>query len=73
MGTIQKLGRMPIGLTVPAFAIQPIGIPIVLLFLTSLNAPALLANCEAFLGQRMMSVLFQTIEVSWWPRQSASS
>lgn len=42
MEMLYKLGRMPIGLTVPAFAILLVvfGIPIVLLFLTSLNVPA---------------------------------
>ncbi|WP_050384972.1 ABC transporter permease subunit [Bradyrhizobium pachyrhizi] len=68
MRTLQTLGRMPIGLTVPAFAILIIvfGAPIVLLFLTSLNAPALsIANYQAFLGQQAnVRVLFQTIEVS---------
>lgn len=68
METLQKLGRMPMGLTLPAFAILLVvfGIPIVLLFLTSLNAPALsLANYQAFLRQPAnVRVLVQTIEVS---------
>ncbi|MER8710216.1 ABC transporter permease subunit [Mesorhizobium sp. M1088] len=64
----QKLGRMPIVLTVPAFAVLLVvfGIPIILLFLTSLNAPAFsLANYEMFFGQRAnVRVLYQTIEIS---------
>lgn len=68
MKMLQKLCRMPIGLTLPAFAIllAVLGIPIVLLFLTSLNAPAFsLANYQAFLGHRAnVRVLFQTLEVS---------
>lgn len=68
MKTFQKVIRMPIGLTVPAFAILFVvfGIPIVLLFLISLNAPAFsMVNYQAFLGQRAnVRVLFQTIEVS---------
>lgn len=68
MKMLEKLARMPIGLIFPAFAIllAVLGIPIVLLFLSSLNAPAFsLANYQAFLGQRAnVRVLFQTIEVS---------
>ncbi|MFQ3458345.1 ABC transporter permease subunit [Bradyrhizobium sp. UFLA01-814] len=68
METLQKISRMPLGLTLPAFAIllAVFGIPIVLLFLTSLNAPAFsLVNYQAFLRQPAnVRVLFQTIEVS---------
>ncbi|MCK1732225.1 ABC transporter permease subunit [Bradyrhizobium sp. 142] len=68
MERFKKLGRMPVGLTVPAFAILLVvfGIPIFLLFLTSLNAPDFsLVNYQAFLRQRAnVRVLFQTIEVS---------
>lgn len=68
MQTLQKLARMPIGLTVPAFTILLVvfGSPIVLLFLTSFNAPAFsLINYEAFLGQPAnVRVLLQTIQVS---------
>ncbi|WP_026202445.1 ABC transporter permease subunit [Bradyrhizobium sp. WSM2793] len=68
METLLKLGRTPIGIIVPAFTILLVvfGIPIVLLFLTSLNAPAFsIFNYQAFLGQRAnVRVLFQTIEVS---------
>lgn len=68
MQTLQKLARMPIGLTVPAFTILLVvfGLPIVLLFLTSVNAPALsLSNYQAFLRQPAnVRVLFQTIQVS---------
>ncbi|ESW68120.1 ABC transporter permease subunit [Mesorhizobium sp. C277A] len=68
MKTLQKLGRLPIGLTVPAFAILLVifGIPIIHLFLTSINAPAFSAtNYYKFFGQSAnVRVLFQTIEVS---------
>ncbi|WP_316398938.1 ABC transporter permease subunit [Bradyrhizobium sp. 33ap4] len=68
MEMLRKLGRTPIGLTLPAFAIlfAVFGIPIVLLFLTSLNAPAFsLVNYQAFLDRPAnLRVLFQTIEVS---------
>lgn len=68
MHTLQKLGRMPIWLIMPALAILLVvfGIPIVLLLLTSLNAPALsLVNYQAFLQQPAnIRVLFQTIQIS---------
>lgn len=68
MKTFQKLGQMPIGLTVPAFAILLVvfGIPIILLFLSSINAPAFsVTNYYKFFGQPAnVRVLFQTIEVS---------
>ncbi|MDX8457109.1 ABC transporter permease subunit [Mesorhizobium sp. VK9D] len=61
-------GQMPILLTVPALAVLLVvfGIPTVLLFLTSLNAPAVsVANYQAFFGQPAnVHVLFQTIEIS---------
>ncbi|TIN33729.1 MAG: ABC transporter permease subunit [Mesorhizobium sp.] len=68
MKTLQRLGHMPIGLTVPAFAILLVifGVPIILLFLTSINAPAFsVTNYYKFFGQPAnVRVLFQTIEVS---------
>lgn len=76
METFQKPGRIAIGLTVPAFAIllAVFGVPIIHLFLTSINAPAFsLANYQAFLDQQAnVRVLFQTIEVSVVPRSSVS-
>ncbi|MCK1547473.1 ABC transporter permease, partial [Bradyrhizobium sp. 177] len=68
MNTFQKLGRMPIMLTVPAFTILLVvfGIPIIELLLSSLNAPSFsLVNYQAFFAQRAnVRVLLQTIEVS---------
>ncbi|TIO86491.1 MAG: ABC transporter permease subunit [Mesorhizobium sp.] len=68
MKTFQKFGQMPIVLTVPALAILLVvfGIPILLLFLTSINAPDFSAkNYYMFFGQPAnVRVLFQTIEVS---------
>ncbi|MER9586559.1 ABC transporter permease subunit [Mesorhizobium sp. M0276] len=68
MKTFQKLGRMPTLLTGPALAVLLVvfGIPIILLFLTSINAPAFSAtNYYEFFGQPAnVRVLFQTIEVS---------
>ncbi|MER8403025.1 ABC transporter permease subunit [Mesorhizobium sp. M1348] len=68
MKTFQKLGRMPVVLTGPALAVLLVvfGIPIILLFLTSINAPAFSAtNYYEFFGQPAnVRVLFQTIEVS---------
>ncbi|MBK3661044.1 ABC transporter permease subunit [Bradyrhizobium diazoefficiens] len=68
MRILNNLGRMPILLTVPAIAILliAVGVPIVQLFLTSLNAPALsLVNYEAFFGDSAnRRVLLQTIEIS---------
>ncbi|MCA1386369.1 MULTISPECIES: ABC transporter permease subunit [unclassified Bradyrhizobium] len=65
---LHKLGQITIALTVPAFAIllAVFGIPAVLLFLTSLNAPAFsLANYEAFFSRGAnVRVLLQTVEVS---------
>ncbi|WP_348627323.1 ABC transporter permease subunit [Mesorhizobium sp. M6A.T.Cr.TU.016.01.1.1] len=59
---------MPIVLTVPAFAVLLVvfGIPLILLFLTSINAPAFsLANYQMFFGQPAnVHVLYQTIEIS---------
>ncbi|MER9548395.1 ABC transporter permease subunit [Mesorhizobium sp. M0322] len=64
----QKLGRMPIVLTMPAFAVLLVvfGIPIVLLFLSSLNAPVFsLVNYQAFFGHPAnIRVLYQTAEIS---------
>ncbi|RWK87192.1 MAG: ABC transporter permease subunit [Mesorhizobium sp.] len=68
MKTLQTFGRMPILLSGPALIVLLVvfGIPIVLLFLTSLNAPAFsLANYQAFFGQPAnVRVLFQTVEIS---------
>ncbi|WP_404294887.1 ABC transporter permease subunit (plasmid) [Microvirga sp. RSM25] len=68
METFQKFKRMPVLLTVPAFAIllAVFAIPIVQLFLTSLNAPSFsVANYQAFFTQSAnVRVLFQTIEIS---------
>ncbi|MET4359209.1 putative spermidine/putrescine transport system permease protein [Bradyrhizobium sp. RT9b] len=69
MKVFQKLGRMPIALTLPALTILLVvfGIPIVLLFLISLNAPAFsIVNYQSFFDQRAnVKVLFQTIEISF--------
>lgn len=68
MQALQKLRRMPVGLTAPAFAILVVafGIPMVLLFLKSLNAPAIsLAYYQGFFAEQSnVRVLFQTVEVS---------
>ncbi|PBB52152.1 MULTISPECIES: ABC transporter permease subunit [Mesorhizobium] len=68
MDTLKNLGRMPILLTVPAIAVllAVFGMPIILLFLTSLDAPGFsLANYHAFFGQPAnVRVLYQTIEIS---------
>ncbi|WP_136617842.1 MULTISPECIES: ABC transporter permease subunit [Mesorhizobium] len=68
MQMLQKFGRMPIALTVPALAILLVvfGIPIVQLFLTSLNAPDFsMVNYRAFFGRSAnVRVLYQTIEIS---------
>ncbi|MFK0692133.1 ABC transporter permease subunit [Mesorhizobium sp. IMUNJ 23033] len=68
MKTLQTLGRMPIALTGPALAVLLVvfGIPIILLFLTSLNAPAFsVVNYLTFFGQPAnVRVLFQTVEIS---------
>lgn len=68
MQILRKLGSTPFGLALPAFAILMVvfGIPVVRLFLTSLNAPAFsLINYEAFFGQPAnVRVLLQTIEIS---------
>ncbi|RUV08366.1 ABC transporter permease subunit [Mesorhizobium sp. M1A.F.Ca.IN.020.03.2.1] len=68
MKTLQTLGRMPIVLTGPALVVLLVvfGIPIILLFLTSLNAPAFsVVNYQTFFGQPAnVRVLFQTVEIS---------
>ncbi|XSC42604.1 ABC transporter permease [Bradyrhizobium sp. RDT10] len=68
MEMFRKFGRTPIVLTVPALAVLLVffGLPIVQLFLISLNAPAFsLANYWAFFEvPANVRVLFQTIEVS---------
>ncbi|RWQ46125.1 ABC transporter permease subunit [Mesorhizobium sp.] len=68
MTRFKNLGRMPIWLTLPAFGVLLVlfGIPIVRLFLISLNAPAFsVANYLAFFGQSAnVRVLLQTIEIS---------
>ncbi|RWL09256.1 ABC transporter permease subunit [Mesorhizobium sp.] len=69
MKTLQTLGRMPIVLTGPALVVLLVvfGIPIILLFLTSLNAPAFsVVNYQTFFGQPAnVRVLFQTVEISF--------
>lgn len=68
MELLQKLGRMPVGLTVPAIVIllAIFGIPLAELFLTSLNAPSFsVVNYQSFFAQRAnVFVLFQTITIS---------
>lgn len=68
MESSQKLNRIPIGLSVPSLAILLLvfGIPIIQLFLTSLDAPAFsVANYQAFFEQRSnVFILFQTISIS---------
>ncbi|MER9362719.1 ABC transporter permease subunit [Mesorhizobium sp. M0500] len=68
MKSLHKLGQMPVGLIAPALAILLIvfGIPIVVLFLTSVNAPNFsISNYLEFFGQRAnVRVLIQTVEVS---------
>lgn len=68
MNTLHKLGRTSIALTVPALAIllAVFGVPAVLLFLTSLNAPTIsLINYKAFFNHAAnVRVLLQTLEVS---------
>lgn len=67
MNALHKLGRISVTLTLPALAIllAVFGVPAVLLFLTSLNAPVFsLANYEAFFSRGAnVHVLLQTIEV----------
>ncbi|MER9477069.1 ABC transporter permease subunit [Mesorhizobium sp. M0520] len=68
MKSLYKFGRMPIALTVPALMILlvVVGIPIALLFLTSLNAPTFsVANYVTFFEQPAnFRVLWQTVEIS---------
>ncbi|MER9770154.1 ABC transporter permease subunit [Mesorhizobium sp. M0189] len=68
MPTLRRLGRLPIGLGLPAFGLLMVvfGVPIVMMFLTSLNAPAFsLVNYEGFIKQPAnLRVLFQTLEMS---------
>lgn len=68
MNILNKLSQIPIALTLPALTIllALFGIPTLLLFFTSINAPAVsLANYEAFFGRAAnVRVLMQTIEVS---------
>ncbi|RZM96718.1 ABC transporter permease [Bradyrhizobium genosp. SA-3] len=68
MEVLQKFGRMPIGLTVPAIAILLVifGIPTVQLFLTSVNAPSFsIVHYQAFFEQEgNVFILFQTIKMS---------
>ncbi|MER9895200.1 ABC transporter permease subunit [Mesorhizobium sp. M0119] len=65
---LYKLGRMHILLAIPSIALllTVFGIPIVLLFFTSLNAPEFtLSNYTAFFSQPAnIRVLLQTIEIS---------
>ncbi|MCK1517517.1 ABC transporter permease subunit [Bradyrhizobium sp. 190] len=68
MEVLQKFGRMPAGLTIPAIAILlvVVGIPTIQLFLTSLNAPSFsLVNYQAFFEQRAdVVILFRTVTMS---------
>lgn len=68
MQNLRKFGLIPFGLALPAIALLLVifGIPVIRLFLASLNAPAFsLANYEAFFGQPAnVRVLLQTIEIS---------
>ncbi|MBB4233239.1 ABC transporter permease subunit [Rhizobium mongolense] len=68
MLNFSKLGRFPLGLTVPAFSILLVvfGVPMVLLFLSSVNAPIFsFSNYEAFFSRPAnIKVLIQTIEIS---------
>ncbi|MER9262753.1 ABC transporter permease subunit [Mesorhizobium sp. M0619] len=68
MKTLRELCRMPIALNGPALAMLLVvfGIPIVQLFLTSLNAPAFsTSNYSAFFSQPAnIRVLFQTLKIS---------
>ncbi|MFQ6163448.1 ABC transporter permease subunit [Sinorhizobium meliloti] len=68
MTSILKIGRRPIGLTLPALGILVaiFGLPIVHLFLASINAPDFsLVNYQAFFGQPANTrILLQTIEMS---------
>ncbi|WOH52484.1 ABC transporter permease subunit [Bradyrhizobium sp. sBnM-33] len=68
MEALQKFGRIPTGLTVPAIAILLVifGVPTVQLFLTSVNAPSFsVVNYQAFFEQQgNVVVLFQTIKMS---------
>ncbi|PDT64027.1 ABC transporter permease [Bradyrhizobium ottawaense] len=68
MEALQKLGRMPAGLTLPAVVILLVvfAIPTIELFLTSLNAPSYsLVNYHSFFEQRAnVVILWQTITMS---------
>ncbi|UXN57607.1 ABC transporter permease subunit [Phyllobacterium zundukense] len=67
MELIQKLGRMPIMLVIPALAIllSVVGLPLLQLFLDSFNAPEFsIANYQAFFGKSGWPVLIQTITIS---------
>lgn len=68
MKKFHMLGRSPIWLTVPALAVLLVvfSMPLIQLFLTSLNVPAFsLANYQAFFGRpAYVRVLFQTVEIS---------
>lgn len=68
MKVLQQCARMPVGLTIPAYAILLIvlGIPTIQLFLTSLNAPSFsLINYQAFFEQRAnVLILFRTLTMS---------
>lgn len=65
---LQKFGRIPAGLAIPAISILLVvfGIPTMQLFLTSLDAPSFsLVNYQAFFAQRAnLIILSQTITMS---------
>ncbi|MER8602031.1 ABC transporter permease subunit [Mesorhizobium sp. M1339] len=68
MKKIQIFGRNPTWLTVPALAVLLVvfSVPLIQLFLTSLNVPAFsLANYQAFFSRpAYVRVLLQTVEIS---------
>jgi len=68
MRNISELGRSPLVLTLPAFSIMLVvfGVPMILLLLSSMNAPVFsFSNYEAFFSRPAnIKVLIQTIEIS---------
>ncbi|RMC62467.1 ABC transporter permease subunit [Sinorhizobium meliloti] len=68
MDLFRKLSRLPIALTIPAFAMLLVvfGIPIFLLFLLSIHAPTFsFGSYVAFFSQPAnVRVLYQTLEIS---------
>ncbi|WP_409190561.1 ABC transporter permease subunit [Bradyrhizobium sp. RDM4] len=68
MNELRKIWRVPLGLTIPAFAILLVvfGVPAIQLFLISTNAPSFsITNYHAFFEQPgNILILLQTIKVS---------